>query len=118
MKGEPGPVGLERIAEGTDAVLAVSELLQDPDCAEGWRAQIAVTSQRREVCVAAIRGVPRGPKSGRCGEHLPLARSDARELLGPDQVNEGVPLVLLENDRVGILTDPDLAAVDDDLRAL
>jgi hypothetical protein len=43
-------------------------------------------------------------------EHLPLARSDARELPRSDQVNEDVPLVLLEDDRVGIFTDPDLVA--------
>src|SRR5215510_11754387 len=39
-------------------------------------------------------------------------------LAGPNQVDEDVPLVLLEDRRVGVLPDPDLVAFEDDFRAV
>ena len=46
-----------------------------------------------------------------------LGRLDAAELAGLNQVNEDVPLGLLENGRVGVFTDADLVAFDDNFRA-
>jgi hypothetical protein len=41
-----------------------------------------------------------------------------RELTRLNQINEDVPLLLLQDGRVGIFTDTDLVVLDDDLRAV
>jgi hypothetical protein len=48
-----------------------------------------------------------------------LARaSEPPQAAGLDQIDEEVPFLLAEDGRVGVLADPDLVAVDDDLRAM
>jgi hypothetical protein len=42
---------------------------------------------------------------------------DAPKLTRLDQLNEDVPLLFLEDGRVGVLADPDLVTLDDDFRA-
>jgi len=77
------------------------------------------------VFVAALLAAPRPPlpDSGAAPVYTARAFGRRRRRLQPpqltrlDQVNEDIPFGLLENGRVGVLPDPDLIAVDDDLRA-